>query len=1099
MESNTPEINPLQDDVQNAIESLRSTLNNNYLTAEKLMSLCNPEIKSLNESVAKVEDSYNELMKIMSSNMTPARTIADVATNKREFDERISDWFTRTGTMGSNKDFARFNAAPTSSTKSSKSSRSSSLTVRRLQATLNLKTAQLQANHMRERAEEQQRKLQLDAEEQQRKSRLETELEEREALRKIALAELECKVWEEAESKDVKGPSFSNPNPSTLLTPSSVGTQFPTASMATKRVTFGQTAVSTANTSRSGYEANSGATPLNEGASRPSLDAPQHLPTRSYSPFTNTPYQPWLYNVDYDSMFLPRPEFPKFKGDPLEFKSFLNNFETHLEPRVHDERTLFCLLLQHCSEDIQGQINHLAGQEACYQRAKQKLVREYGSPWIISDACYQKLKEFPAIKSGASRQLKTFCELLEKTLEITKDIPRYTNLDTLDTLTALVGKLPYNLRGRWVKRSVEIEKTRGFVAVFSDLVEFVKQESDVANSLFGLRILNDKSNPKSKPFSSKATVAFLEEENKRTGLGSCWYCKDTRHKLLNCASFLNLSLNERYKFVKTTKLCHKCLSSKHRTPACKRTNTCKVDGCSGAFHHTLLHRSVDSKKLHTCEKSTSTSDTIENTNVSSALLSNKIRAESSSGTVYLCVVPVRVAHKNKSILTYAFLDQGSTHTFCDENLVKTLNLNGPETSIQIKTINGSSKVYKSILCDLEVSALNNDNSFSLTNVHSIESISLQPNSIPPKRELSQFQHLKDIRFDTIPGASIQMLIGADVPEMFCVGNIRKGRKGTPYAIETPLGWSLLGPSMTLSSQSNFNVNFLSCKDNELLQATERLWKSDFERDTSVLNVPNSKEDRAAYDVMETRLCLDGGHYQLPLLWKDECQKQLPDNLPLARKRLFHLRNRLLKDEKLRKAYTVAIESYLSEGYAQEITKKDIRNASTVWYIPHHPVVNLESLRVVFDCAAKFNGTSLNDKLMKGPDLANSLVGVLTRFRKNKVALVADVKAMFHQIKVDPRDQNALRFLWWNKGDLYKEPKVYKMVVHPFGATSFPSCANFCLKQTAREFGHLYPSMISGAVLHNFYVDDCLFQFQQLRKQSRCNKNSQNFWPDAVFT
>ena len=140
MESNTPVINPLQDDVENAIESLRSTLNNNYLTAEKLMSLRNPEIKSLNESVAKVEDSYNELMKIMSSNMTPGQTIAYVATNKRKFDEQISDWFTRTGTMGSNKDFARFKAAPISSTKSSKSSRSS-LTVRRLQATLNLKSA----------------------------------------------------------------------------------------------------------------------------------------------------------------------------------------------------------------------------------------------------------------------------------------------------------------------------------------------------------------------------------------------------------------------------------------------------------------------------------------------------------------------------------------------------------------------------------------------------------------------------------------------------------------------------------------------------------------------------------------------------------------------------------------------------------------------------------------------------------------------------------------------------------------------------------------------------------------------------------------------
>ena len=83
MESNTPEINPVQDDVENAIESLRSILNNNYLTAEKIMLLRNQEIKSLNESVAKIQDLYNELMKLMSSNMIPAQTIADVVTNKR--------------------------------------------------------------------------------------------------------------------------------------------------------------------------------------------------------------------------------------------------------------------------------------------------------------------------------------------------------------------------------------------------------------------------------------------------------------------------------------------------------------------------------------------------------------------------------------------------------------------------------------------------------------------------------------------------------------------------------------------------------------------------------------------------------------------------------------------------------------------------------------------------------------------------------------------------------------------------------------------------------------------------------------------------------
>ena len=108
----------------------------------------------------------------------------------------------------------------------------------------------------------------------------------------------------------------------------------------------------------------------------------------------------------------------------------------------------------------------------------------------------------------------------------------------------------------------------------------------------------------------------------------------------------------------------------------------------------------------------------------------------------------------------------------------------------------------------------------------------------------------------------------------------------------------------------------------------------------------------------------------------------------------------------------------------------------------------EKVRVVFDCAATYKGQSLNMQLLQGPDLTNSLVDVLIRFREEPIALVADVETMFYQVLVEPTDCDAFRFLWWENNDLNGEPVEYRMVKHVFGATSSPSCANVCLKKTA---------------------------------------------------
>ena len=74
------------------------------------------------------------------------------------------------------------------------------------------------------------------------------------------------------------------------------------------------------------------------------------------------------------------------------------------------------------------------------------------------------------------------------------------------------------------------------------------------------------------------------------------------------------------------------------------------------------------------------------------------------------------------------------------------------------------------------------------------------------------------------------------------------------------------------------------------------------------------------------------------------------------------------------------------------------------------------IRVVFDCSAKYQGVSLNDRLLQGPDLTNSLQGVLTRFPVGAIAFIGDIESMFYQVRVPVFQHDFLRFLWWPGGD-----------------------------------------------------------------------------------
>ena len=359
-----------------------------------------------------------------------------------------------------------------------------------------------------------------------------------------------------------------------------------------------------------------------------------------------------------------------------------------------------------------------------------------------------------------------------------------------------------------------------------------------------------------------------------------------------------------------------------------------------------------------------------------------------------------------------------------------------------------------------------------------------------------------------------MLIGNDFATAHrCLDNRFSPKPDkSPDAVLTPFGWTLRGSSIIEENDSlkrtssNFFVpglewptdvqelqDLIVSDEGEFFPTSPSPSLGDIEdflkflqehKEISELGSKYSMEDPMAFEIMSRQLQYVNGHYELPLLWKNNAAI-LPDSYSIAVRRLQSLKRRLIKDPDLHRCYTEQMESNIQMGYAEKVPMQELSSGIKQWYIPHQPVVNPkkpEKVRIVYDCAAaSSNGKSLNDFLMKGPDLMHSLVGVLLRFRTEKIAIVTDIETMFYQIRDNSSDRDALRFLRWSQGNLNDEPSIYRMTILLFGAKSSSSCTFFCPCQTAKKFGKYFDPQISEIVFKNFYVDNCLISVESKQR------------------
>lgn len=810
---------------------------------------------------------------------------------------------------------------------------------------------------------------------------------------------------------------------------------------------------------------------------------------------------------------LPQPEVNKFKGDSIEYNSFVRAFDARIASLATKPEDKLYYLEQHLEGDARELISGCLFMDpsAGYREARALLESEYGDPYKTSMAYINKILDWPVIKYDDGQGLKRFSIFLVQCYHAMCSLSHMNVLDHAPNLQIMVQKLPMYLQQKWrdVVARLRGQHFRSESAKFADLVNFVSQAAESATDpVFGRDALlksdykiksktsSDFSKFKGKgrkpEVSSFATKPSVSKSNtdasKESSKTSCLDCKG-QHDIDDCQVFGSKSIDEKRTFLRENSLCFACYGQDHVSKGCLKKRTCKI--CHKK-HPTAMHLDEFTFSRITSGGAPKKGASTEKSNTRDETASAACHA---SSNIMHAVLPVRVQQRGSdtTVETYAFYDNGSSGCFITEELEHDLRAVSEKTTLQLRTMHGSEYVQSRSVEDLVVMDTKGLNLVKLPKTFTREEIPVSHKQIPKPELLQRWSHLHSVSREMPcyrPELNIGLLIGSNCPLALQPLTVIPADCDGPFAVLLRHGWTINGPLHVHVEDNKVTCHRICVQEvdkvKEVLQPSSvlKVLEKDFS-EADLGQTPgalgHSKEDRKFIEKASSSCRKnDEGHFEVSLPFRND-NIALPNNKQIAITRAKWQKRKMLQDEKYHADYRAFMDTILSKGYAvkAEEDSEDLK-AGKYWFLPHHGVYRSkkpDKIRVVFDCSSKYCGTSLNSNLLQGPDLTNSLIGVLTRFREGQIAFMADIEAMFYQVKVPSEQQDFLRFLWWPEGDLSRPLEEYKMAVHLFGAVSSPSVANFALKRTADEAQEKYGTPTANTIRKNFYVDDCLKSVQ----------------------
>ncbi|XP_049341522.1 uncharacterized protein LOC125806060 [Astyanax mexicanus] len=779
---------------------------------------------------------------------------------------------------------------------------------------------------------------------------------------------------------------------------------------------------------------------------------------------------------------------------------------------------------------------HVLDPAAGLRMVWQRMEDCYGTPEAMEHALLKKIEEFPRLTNKDNVKLRELGDLLLE-LECAKDegyLPGLAFLDTARGVNPIAEKLPHSLQEKWITMGSKYKTDHGVAfPPFSLFSQFIRQQAKVRNdpsfaftpSSFtsqnpekfvkpkyraSVSVHKTDVTPKSTDSNSSTAEKKMSEPDRE--------CPIHRkpHPLKKCRVFRIKPIEERRAYLKDNRICYKCCgSTQHMAKDCKVPIKCAE--CNSERHIAALHPGPPTPKDGAVTEKEESGELDEDMPTVTASCT-EVCGNSDIPRSCAKICPIRVypaGKKEKAVKIYAVLDEQSNKSLAKKGFFKLFDVKASSAPYTLKTCAGTMHTSGRRVSNFMLESLDGKLQLPLPTLIECDMIPDDRAEIPYPEVAQHHPHLQSVanKIPPVdPDAPILILLGRDILQVHKVREQINGPHNSPYAQRLDLGWVIVGEACLGAVHKPVEVNvykanvlqngrtsFLCpCPNNiqvkegysgtpqhhhaffphqdeaNLVKRTDDLGHSLFESSKDDNKPALSIDDRAFLTIMEKEVYQDTDHSWVAPLPFRASRQSLPSNREQAVKRLSSLKKTLEKKQETKRHYAEFVQKMLDNDQAEHAPP--LEPGKEHWYLPtfgvYHPK-KPDQIRVVFDSSATCDGVSLNDVLLSGPDLNNTLLGVLLRFRKEPVAVTADVQQMFYCFVVRKDHRDYLRFLWYEDSDFAKNIVEYRMKVHVFGNTPSPAIAIYCMRRAAKKGEAEYGSDARQFVERQFYVDDAL--------------------------